>query len=147
MIEPGPEPTDALTGARRRRVALLEAIGRTEAALAAPTGSPTWRQDVVAALDLVRGALDEHITEVEAADGLLPELRRLDARFAHAVAVLEAEHPALCRQLDAALRSAADAPAEEVRRRALDVLVALARHRQRGADLVYDAYNVDIGGE
>ena len=24
--------------------------------------------------------------------------------------------------------------------------VALARHRQRGADLVYEAYDVDIGG-
>jgi hypothetical protein len=27
------------------------------------------------------------------------------------------------------------------------VLGALALHRQSGADLVYDAYNVDIGGE
>jgi hypothetical protein len=26
------------------------------------------------------------------------------------------------------------------------LLVALARHRQRGADLVYEAYDVDIGG-
>ena len=26
------------------------------------------------------------------------------------------------------------------------LLVALARHRQRGADLVYEAYAVDIGG-
>jgi hypothetical protein len=29
----------------------------------------------------------------------------------------------------------------------LDVLVEIARHRQQGADLVYDAYHVDIGGE
>jgi hypothetical protein len=26
------------------------------------------------------------------------------------------------------------------------LLVALAKHRQRGADLIYEAYDVDIGG-
>jgi hypothetical protein len=36
---------------------------------------------------------------------------------------------------------------EHQRRHALELMAALVRHRQRGADLVYEAYSVDIGGE
>ena len=36
--------------------------------------------------------------------------------------------------------------AEEVRVDLTALLAALARHRQRGADLVYEAYAVDLGG-
>ena len=35
---------------------------------------------------------------------------------------------------------------ERLRSVLTSLLVALARHRQRGADLVYEAYAVDIGG-
>ena len=35
---------------------------------------------------------------------------------------------------------------EAMRDRLLALLGTLARHRQRGADLVYEAYAVDIGG-
>jgi hypothetical protein len=33
-----------------------------------------------------------------------------------------------------------------VRERATALLVAVARHRQRGADLIYEAYAADLGG-
>jgi hypothetical protein len=36
---------------------------------------------------------------------------------------------------------------ERVRQRADELLAALSRHRQRGADLVYEAYATDLGGE
>ena len=39
-----------------------------------------------------------------------------------------------------------DAWADEIRAELTTLLVALARHRQRGADLVYEAYDVDLGG-
>ncbi len=40
------------------------------------------------------------------------------------------------------------APAvDELRHRAAGLLRQLARHRQRGADLLYQAYVTDIGGE
>ena len=35
----------------------------------------------------------------------------------------------------------------EVRNQALDLMTALMRHRQRGADLIYEAYQVDIGAQ
>jgi hypothetical protein len=34
-----------------------------------------------------------------------------------------------------------------VRAAATSLLARLARHRQRGADLVFEAYQVDVGGE
>jgi hypothetical protein len=33
-----------------------------------------------------------------------------------------------------------------VRDDAMSLLTAVARHRQRGADLIYEAYQVDVGG-
>ena len=36
--------------------------------------------------------------------------------------------------------------AEDLRVELTALLAALARHRQRGADLVYEAYAVDLGG-
>ena len=35
---------------------------------------------------------------------------------------------------------------EAIRESLVDVLRSISRHRQRGADLVYEAYHVDIGG-
>ena len=36
---------------------------------------------------------------------------------------------------------------DEVRDAGLALLGRLSRHRQRGADLIWDAYQTDIGGE
>jgi hypothetical protein len=141
------EPTDALRSARARRQALAEAMSRAEQALAVPSGSPTWRDEVAAALAEVRSALDEHVSEVEGEEGLLAELRQMAPRLSSQSTHLEQEHPQLCDAADAAVRTVADAPVAEVRAAVLDLLLAIARHRQRGADLVYEAYNVDIGGQ
>jgi hypothetical protein len=35
---------------------------------------------------------------------------------------------------------------DAIRAEVLELLLAVSRHRQRGADLVYEGYNVDIGG-
>jgi hypothetical protein len=39
-----------------------------------------------------------------------------------------------------------DAFVDGLRSQLTEMLYALARHRQRGADLVYEAYDVDLGG-
>lgn len=152
--EPGPppapaasEPGPALHGARLRRLALGEAMGRTEQALALPSASPSWRHDVADALQHVRIALAEHVDEVEGAEGLLVELRQADPRLISKVEQLEREHPQLAEAVDAALRSVEQHTVEEARSTVLDLLLALSRHRQRGADLVYEAYSVDIGAQ
>jgi hypothetical protein len=140
--------SEALREARNRRLELGDALARAEVASAAPGASPRWRQDLALALGMVRGALDRHIDEVEGESGLLAELRRMDPRLAPAVQQLEDEHPALCEAADAALACvASDAPVSEVRAVVARLLSDLSVHRQRGADLVWEAYNVDIGGQ
>ena len=146
--EPGPVESagsDALREARARRVALGEAMTHTELALALPGGHPAWRDEVAAALDAVRRALDDHVAEVEGERGLLAELSQLAPRLSPAIDHLVREHPDLCDAVDAARRAVGGDPVADVRIRVLDLLHAISRHRQRGADLVYEAYNVDIG--
>ena len=47
--------------------------------------------------------------------------------------------------MEATARRCADVEqVKDVREEALGLLQAIARHRQRGADLIYEAYSVDI---
>ena len=59
--------------------------------------------------------------------------------------MIETEHEELVDLLDraeASLEQSTDP--KSIRNRAMALLPRLSMHRQRGADLVYDAYNVDI---
>ncbi len=102
----------------------------------------------------VSGALEDHITEVEGPGGLADDITVHVPRLIGMMNVLKAEHVEL-RQMVAQLfedlgRSAGKFGNDKVvavRRKALVFLGRIARHRQKGADLVYEAYNVDIGGE
>jgi hypothetical protein len=62
------------------------------------------------------------------------------------VDVLVREHSAVFSALDA-LAARIDTEPERLRGWAEDLLRALAEHRQRGADLIYEAYTTDLGGE
>jgi hypothetical protein len=139
--------SDALRDARARRVALGAAMARAEQSLAAPCASPQWRSEVRASLVHLRLAIDSHVAEVESETGLLGELRQVAPRLSGPIDQVAAEHQTLCRAADAALDASEEATIDEVRARVLNLLLALARHRQRGADLVYEAFNVDIGGQ
>ena len=68
---------------------------------------------------------------------------------------LRREHSEILAVIVRAEKRLATAPAEEcdylawvdeTRQELTTLLSALARHRQRGADLVYEAYDVDLGG-
>lgn len=143
--------TDAvsLAVARRHRATLLHSIQLFEQALAAPAGDPGWRERVSTRLHALRGAFAEHIVVTEGPDGLYAEVLDHSPRLARAVHVLTREHAALAAALGA-LQRRVDQPAptvEDLRGWASDLLRELSRHRQRGADLVYEAYATDIGGE
>lgn len=146
------EPTDglegdALRGARKRRVALLEAIGDVETAMSTPAGEPGWHTNIEVRLLGLRMALDQHIDEVEGPDGLLADLLAEAPRLANQIRRVESEHPDLGIQLDGTIQlveSRSDIGV--IRATVMETLAALSRHRQVGADLVYEAYKVDIGG-
>jgi hypothetical protein len=147
----GPSTTETATNsldlARRHRAQLLASIERVERALAAPTGEPGWRSKVLARLASLRDAFADHVAVTEGRDGLYAELLNHAPRLAHGVDRLVRDHAALRHEIDAVWVRAPGARPQELRAWASDLLHELARHRQRGADLVYDAYQTDIGGE
>lgn len=164
--DPQPQPdveseTDELTELRRRRAELLESIHALEQALAAPVPGRQmrWVERVSSALLELSGDVHDHVEITEGPNGLYSRVSGSSPRLAHAVERLTAEHStltALIGELLTLVGKAAGAFArgdsmaadlDEVRDRGTTLLSALVRHRQRGADLVYEAYSLDIGGQ
>lgn len=144
-----PPDEQALAAARRRRAELLQTIYGFELALAVPAGDPAWRDHVGERLSALREAVTEHVVVTEGPDGLYGELLDHAPRLSRGVKTLIREHAALVATVDT-LCARVDEPAvgaEQIRGWASDLLRELSRHRQRGADLVYEAYSTDIGGE
>jgi hypothetical protein len=138
---------------RRRRGELRESMAALEHALAAPSaaGTAPWAERVLAALLELSGDLREHVAITEGADGLYQDLERHATRLTRPIALLTREHAAIIGRIEALLTmldAAEEGPdVDRVRRIGIELLMALLRHRQRGADLVFEAYDVDIGGE
>ena len=138
---------------RRRRAELRESMSAVEHALASPSGAGGvhWTERVRAALAELSGDFREHIAVTEGTDGLYGDLQRRAPRLAAPVDRLTQEHDDISRRLEdllAVLEAAAEMPdVDRVRRTGTELLVAFMRHRQRGADLVFEAYEYDIGGE
>lgn len=135
-----------LAAVRRHRAELLEAMQAFERALAVPAGDPTWPAGVARQLARLRQAFADHVGLTEGAGGLYAALLADAPRLTSQVTALAREHVAIQQALDA-LVADLDAPAERIRVEASDALRSLTRHRQRGADLIYEAYVTDIGGE
>ena len=144
---------DDLGKVRERREALLGAAASVEAALAAPASDPRWRDRLGERLATLHDTLDEHVTAAEADDGILAQVRDEAPRLSNQVDRLAAEHGTITNaterlidRLEAAPTAQVTEEAESVREQAVELLAAIVRHRQLGADLLYEAYNVDVGG-
>lgn len=115
------------------------------AAAAAPGREGAWIDQVRAQLERVGPAFDDHIAATEGPDGLFDKVRRRSPRLDVQCRRLTEEHRTITKQLSAT-KAALDGDVGQVRTAILDLLRELVRHRQGGADLVYEAYAVDIGG-
>jgi hypothetical protein len=145
-----PPPIEAITSldaARRHRVELLDTMCAVERALAEPAAEPGWQAELADRLTALRLAFAEHMSLTEGADGLYAELLEHAPRLAYQVRGLAREHAVLALDIEAICAQRPDGLPEHQRRWAGDLLRDLAGHRQRGADLVYEAYATDIGGE
>ena len=138
---------------RRHRAELRESMGALEGALAAPgTGDPArWAQRVHVSLVELAGDLREHIEITEGPNGLYRDLLTSSPRLSDAGASLTREHGLMSGQVDG-LMGRVTVPdvvqdVDSVRDLGTTLLGRLVRHRQRGSDLVFEAYEVDIGGE
>ena len=136
---------------RTRRAELRESMSALELALAAPLADPgRWLERVHAALVELDGDLRAHVEITEGPEGLHSDVTDIAPRLAEPAKQLADEHGVVRRLIDdlLALPVGLDhAQLEQARAQASDLLAMLVRHRQRGADLVYEAYQVDVGGE
>lgn len=154
-MEPSPTAPDhaLLDALRRRRAELRGSMGALEHALAAPAPADPagWAERVHVALVELSADLREHIDVTEGEDGLYRDLLTTSPRLSEAVARLTREHAqigALVEDLLGRARSTRSvADVDRMRELGTGLLGTLVRHRQRGSDLVYEAYEFDVGGE
>ena len=159
MLDPNKTPdnsvSQAFDDARHRRADIYQAILALERAAARPAAAreEQWVTGVIEALAQLEREIVDHIESTEGSDGLFAEIIGIAPRLSHNVQLLRDEHP---RMLEAAATLKARLTTEpvgdarsvdETRDEIQRVLGRLVKHRQRGADLVWEAYNRDIGGE
>lgn len=121
-------------------------MAELEEVVAGPSAAPKWRDDVLGAVIRLRGAFEAHVSEVEGPDGLLAAMVEEAPRISSPVAVLERDHRKIRSRIGELITAVASQDPPEIRAMALDVMRRVVVHRQRGAELVYDAYQTDIGG-
>ena len=152
MEPPVSSRTTELEAVRARRAELRDSMGRLERALAAPASgrAVVWGEQVHGVLVEMAEDFHEHIEVTEGPDGLHQAILSGDLRLANAVNTLAAEHSQIAAEIDD-LVTGTEPPvtpqdAEAARAQGTNLLGRLVRHRQRGADLIYEAYQTDIGG-
>ena len=143
-----------LDAVRIRREALYEAVVGLEDALTTPVGDGhKWRLRVAMAVDHAARRIEDHAEQTESKGGFLDKVLAEEPRLQRRVNQLKVDHERLEKEVDAlqnaiSLVDDAEVPeqATSIRNQAIELLGHLTRHRQRGADLIYEAYQVDIGG-
>jgi hypothetical protein len=127
-------------------------MGDLESSLAAPAVGrlPGWAPGVETSLGRLRLRMHRHVQATEGPEGFHREMISAAPRLSHAVDLAVREHGLVTDLLgelaDALSRVEGDDDIGELRAKGTRVLALLARHRQRGADMVFEAYQCDLGG-
>jgi len=147
---------EVIAGVRSRRAGLRSAMSALEQSLAAPAPHRVdeWRRGVTESLASLHDVWTRHIVETEAPGAFLDELVGEAPRLSTPAARLRREHNEILGVITRAERSLRQVLLENDHEQFVDtlradlteMLCALAHHRQRGADLIFAAYDVDIGG-
>lgn len=130
---------------RERLRGRLAAVGH---AIGAPLATrQRWINRVGRELAALSRDLEDHINETERPEGTFEEILSIAPRTSREIDHLIREHAELreeCRRLENLASGGAEP--RSLRRRVHQVLHRFEQHRHRGADLVYEAYGIDIGG-
>jgi Ala-tRNA(Pro) deacylase len=139
---------ESLTAALVLRERLYDALLAVGRAIAAPVGSGSrWRERLQRELLRLTLALGDHIAETEGPEGVLAEIDCQAPRLWRDVERLRVEHADLKDECDCVLALLAKPGSSlSIRSRVHALIGRLEEHRHRGADLVYEAFDVDIGG-
>ncbi len=144
-----------LEAARKRRMDLHQALVEVEEATSAPAVGRVddWALSVGKMLVHLRDAFDEHIRGTEEQGGLYDDILHRAPHLAGKVKRLRDEHPFIQLGIAKQIQRVSDPelPEDEssihqLRDDLQRLLGKIVRHRQHGADLVWEAYNLDIGG-
>ena len=154
-MSPDDELTPALSEARQRRATLHDALVHLEIAISSPAAGriPGWTDLVRKEMTGVRDAFEQHVLVTEKPGGLYEEIITRAPRLDGTVRRLKDEHPdiaekigVMVERLDKAVIGDPAWPLDDARDDLQRFIGTVIRHRQKGADLVWEAYNVDIGG-
>lgn len=143
----------AMDRVRARRMTLRSSMSALEGALAVPAGDSVdrWQAEVRRTTADLRDCLRQHVAETEGPGGFHAEVLAAAPRLSHAVSRSVAEHGDLTEQADTLAASVETVGSRDdvaaVRELGTTLISQVIRHRQRGADLIYEAYEYDIGGE
>jgi hypothetical protein len=151
-MDPSVSTRVELSAVRVRRAELRETMNLIEAALAAPARgrAVVWGEAVHASLVMLADDFGAHVEVTEGPGGLHHAILAGDLRLANAVEALTGEHAQIAEEIASLVADSAapvaEADIDDLRERGTELLSHLVRHRQRGADLIYEAYETDIGG-
>ncbi|MCP4963751.1 MAG: hypothetical protein GY926_00770 [bacterium] len=139
---------ESLASVVRQRSQLGDAMQRVEEAAAAPAARESWAADLSEQLRKLETAFDQHIIEVQSPTGILNQVVDQAPRLQNAAEHLKREDDRIAKSIDDVIAAATGSGdlVVDLRESVMEVLVDLSRHRQQGADLLYEAYAVDIGG-
>lgn len=158
---PGGDPSASGPGyprhieqARRQRAGVRAASDRLERAAASSASERTreWCDVIAARLSELGTTFRHHVEVTEARDGLFAEIIEAAPRLAHRTEDLRRDHREIEAAIDGAAAKLASAAnpdqttVDDACDAALDLLTRISHHRHLGAELVYDAYHIDIEG-
>lgn len=135
---------------------LLGGIQRMEHAIQTPAGDPAWQPAVCQAVAQLKAAFAAHVQETEGPAGLYAGVLGDAPRLARGLYGLVGDHETVWEALDDleghldeidTRAGALGYRHEVVCQDAARLIREVWQHRQRGADLLYEAYDTDLGGE
>ena len=140
----------AVREVQTRRSELGAALAALEHALLLdPEASAAWRLAVAGRVHDLSRAVAMHVGVTEGPGGLHDDITAGYPRLDHLVRRLQREHGAIRAELHEDERALAGPLDDEgvlrLRRDLLEMIERIRTHRQRGRELVHQAYDIDIG--
>jgi hypothetical protein len=105
-----------------------------------------WSAELQTQLEVLSAALEVHIHATEGPEGMLDDIVAARPDMAERVAVARQDHKLLRYEIHAVLTELPtdDAGVVDIRAQVVHLLSGLARHRQAGADMMFEAYKIDV---
>lgn len=132
---------------RRRDPLTVARAALADATLRDSTNNLAWSMNLFTALRKLSKVFEEHVSESESDDGVLPEMLSLKPHLQKRVRNLKADHDRIRQDIRGAMAAVEEQvcspqiAVDLLQQLAGGVVNAVRRHESRGNDLVYEALN------